>query len=509
MTTRTALAVAAVAALLTPALAPAQERPDEADLFGAPPPAAEPAQPSPSPAPAVEQGRDEAILGGEAPGRPSGVLSAAQENPLTIGGLAYLRATTTWSRHSAPDRWPLSSPNLVDLYVDSRPNDRVRAFALARTFWDPTAPPAGSGLLVRSRGADPRAVLDQLWINFDVGRALFVTAGRQHVKWGVGRFWSPTDYLHPVRRDPLAQFDDRTGATMVKLHVPWEAKGWNLYGIALLDDPAGRGDAASQVGKVAGGARAEVVLGSTELGADALVRKGQRPRFGVDFSAGIWDLDVSGEVALRTSSDVQLWDDSNPGAQVILDRYERRKIGGLLPQAVLGVSYAANYSDEDAVRFAAEYFYNAMGYDDAHIYPWLIAQPALFADQPETVQAAIAAALAGKGMDFTSFYVGRHYAGLSVLLARPGRWNDHTLSFSAIANLSDGSAILRLDHSVVVNTWLTVESYLAGNVGKEGGEFRFSLNVPPQPTSPTGPMTEPIRTQPPVLSGGVALRLKL
>jgi hypothetical protein len=493
----------ALTALAAAGGATAQDRPAEEELFGTPPPAAPaPAPPRTGP-PEAAAGRDDAILGGAPTGAPGGLISAAQENPLAIGGQAYLRADVTWSRFTPPSRWPLQSPNLVDVYLDSRPNERVRAFALVRTRWNPLAVGSDPVFGVPYDLREPRAVLDQLWVNFDVGRRVFVTAGRQHVKWGVGRFWNPTDFLHPVRRDPLAVFDDRAGATMVKVHVPWEARGWNLYGVALLDDPAGGSDAANELGKVAGGARAEVVIGAAELGADVLVRDGQRPRFGFDFSAGIWDLDVQGEVALRTSSDVRLWEKTNPGAPSYLERYGERARDGVIPQAVLGVSYAVNYSDEDAVRFGAEYFYNGAGYDDPSIYPWL----QLDTSAASSLGVTLPGSLGTKTNDFRAFYVGRQYAGAYALLAKPGSWNDHTFTLSVIANASDGSGILRLDHAVQVNTYLTVESYLAANVGKEGGEFRFSLDVP---LAELGLGTAGrIRTQPPVLSGGVALRVKL
>ena len=29
-------------------------------------------------------------------------------------------------------------------------------------------------------------------------------------------------------------------------------------------------------------------------------------------------------------------------------------------------------TDEDVIRVGAEYFYNGLGYDDAHVYPWLM-----------------------------------------------------------------------------------------------------------------------------------------
>ena len=88
----------------------------------------------------------------------------------------------------------------------------VRGFALGRMFWDPTINPGQAGPYGIAASGGPSVVLDQLWLSFDVAHTLFVTAGRQHAKWGTGHFWNPTDYLHPVRRDPLALFDSRTGA---------------------------------------------------------------------------------------------------------------------------------------------------------------------------------------------------------------------------------------------------------------------------------------------------------
>ena len=183
-------------------------------------------------------------------------------------------------------------------------------------------------------------------------------------------------------------------------------------------------------------------------------------------------------MALRTSSDVQLWEEIAPAAPTVFDRYGKRTLDGITPQAVLGVSYAVNYSDEDAVRFGAEYFYNGAGYDDPHIYPWL---------QRSLV-------LPGESNDYVPFYVGRQYAGAFALLAAPGSWNDHTFTLNVLANLSDGSATVRLDHSMVVNTYLTVESFLAGYVGNEGGEFRFALDISQAEIGP--PLTADLRTQP-------------
>src|SRR6185369_12368961 len=158
--------------------------------------------------------------------------------------------------------------------------------------------PLSSLLGARTRG--PHVALDQMWLRFDLKHTVFVTAGKQHVRWGTARFWTPTDFLHIRKRNPLDVFDARTGTSMVKLHVPWEARGWNFYAYALTESETTT-PTASQVG---GAARAEVVLGTSEIGLGALVQKGRKPKLAIDASTGIWDFDVYGELALRYGSEI-------------------------------------------------------------------------------------------------------------------------------------------------------------------------------------------------------------
>jgi hypothetical protein len=504
--------VAALAAALLAAGTAAQERPSEEELFG--PPAAPSAPPpaTPRPPPRAPRGEGQGEGGAEPALRPT-------ENPLAIGGVAYLRATSSWREATAPSDWTLRSPNLLDLYADVRPNDRVRAYALGRLFYEPTqgttqlAAPAGAGD-VSGGGVTPfgglaasagtNAVLDQLWVNFDVGRTVFVTAGKQHVKWGVGRFWNPTDYLHPVKRDPLAVYDTRTGVAMVKAHLPWEARGWNLYGVGLLEDAAGQGGIGT-VGRTAGGGRAELVLGSAELGLDALLQRGNRSRFGVDVSAGFWDLDVYGEAALRSGADVARFvPDPSPASSNEFDRWQPAAAKGFTPQATVGARWSHKYSDEDSLTIGAEYFYNDAGYADAHAYAaLLVAQlfPAYYG--------------LPAGPYFNTFYLGRHYGAVFVNLPKPGTWNDWDFTLSALGNLSDQTFIARFDAAVVVNTYLRVEAYLAGHGGPKGGEFRLAfgeqaIEVPtglPSPVDRT-PVTIPAQHAP-ILDAGIALRVNL
>ncbi|HYO73095.1 MAG TPA: hypothetical protein VEU33_44235, partial [Archangium sp.] len=320
MSLRTTLALAAALAAL-PALA--QERPNEADLFGGETPGTQEASPAPADAPRP----DESALFGDAPEAPPAPeardtlpgdrdaqaldgpattnafdTEEAVEDPLKIGGRFYLRALSQGSEGVSFGNTAISAPMLVDGYFDARPTDRLRGFVLGRLTFDPTRK-EGSGSLLPSlssaSAADPRVLLDQAWLRFDLEHKVFITAGKQHVKWGTSRFWNPTDFLSPQRRDPLALFDARTGATMLKVHVPWEARGWNFYAIGLLDN-AGPADT---LGRVGGAARAEVVLGSTELGFDAVLQRGRKPRFGLDFSSGVGPIDIYGELAVSRGLD--------------------------------------------------------------------------------------------------------------------------------------------------------------------------------------------------------------
>ena len=505
---------AAAAALLLaawPAGAPrAQERPSEADLFGAPAPIAGPTAPAPAASPPgpVPDARGDALLG-EASGQgATGLISREREDWLRMGGLAYLRALTTWTEGTPPSDWSFLAPSLLDVYLDARPNDRVRAFALGRLRYDPAAggtQTSSFSALTLVPARTTSAVLDQLWINFDAGRTVYFTAGKQHVKWGTGRFWNPTDYLHPTRRDPLTQYDERSGVTMVKAHLPWEKRGWNFYGIALLEDLSGGLQAdgtvktVSTLGQVGYGGRAEVVLGNLEVAVDGMAQQGHEPRFGLDGSFPLWELDMRFEVALRRGRDLPRWEEV-PGvasSEPVFSRYRVKALDGFTPAAVVGAEWSWKYSDQDTLTIGGEYSYDAAGYASAEIYPFLLALPNL----PGTPDQRPA---------FLPFYLARQYLGLYLYLPAPGSWNNTTFTVSALGSLTDGSGLVRVDHSVLLNTYLRLETWVAAHAGNVGGEFRFGGTIPPQNLGGTPPVYTPtIPIAPPVLDLGVALRVTL
>jgi len=482
------------------------------------PPAAAASTAGPQIPPGSAPNRDEALLGNPEAG-PRLSAEVAPENPLTIGGQLYLRAQATAISHTYPDKWTLTTPNLLDTYFDARPNERVRAFIRGRLSFDPTAPPTGTstplagtattsssgaiagtsatGFSTFNAARGPNVILDQMWISFDIEHQVFVTAGKQHVKWGTGRFWTPTDYLHPIKRNPLDVFDARPGTSMLKVHFPWEARGWNFYAFGIYEDPNA---ATNTLGAIAGAGRVEIVEGPAELGLDFLAKRGQKVRGGVDFSVGVGDFDLYTDIGIRSGSD---FDVVTPvqGPTCFTDlttQFHVSTLSGVKTQAVGGFTWARKYNDNDVFNLGGEYFYNSVGYSDPAIYPGL-----LFNDRREAL--------------FNFFYTGKHYAALFASLPAPYSWNYTTFTLSTIGNLSDKSFVTRLDYSVTVLTHLTFEAFAGAHYGHLGGEFRFAIDIPQQyqcdPMTGLPDVTKPtfqaVHVDAPIVDLGVALRLAI
>lgn len=377
---------------------------------------------------------------------------AAQDDPLDIGGKLWL-----WAQFAAAEDAPvgdalLSNPNFADLYLDARPNDSVRAFVQGRLRHDLTVVDGAVDPLTGMEQPATRVQLDQYWLKLNLRQRVFVTAGRQRLKWGAGRFWNPTDFVNRQRLAPLDFLDLRLGVPLVKVHVPIEAEGINLYAIALLEGVRRARDAGGIL-------RAEWAFSKAELSATIAGQERDGVRLGADASVGVGDFDlklegalVDGKGLLRLDGTYDLDDLSVPPSH---------RPGGFVPQLVASVEWGLAIGDEDSLLLGAEYFYNGAGYDDAAYYPSLLIH------QLRTGQSL-----------FTPLYLGRHYGGLSAVMIGPGNWDDTTLILSGLGNLSDRSFVGRFDYRVRVLTYVNLLAFAAVHVGARGGEFRFSGTLP-------------------------------
>jgi hypothetical protein len=416
--------------------------------------------------------REDALFGSEYGGLEIGTneWDLLTKDRLQIGGMLYLRYTA--AGYDGGDGWDPATtmPNLLDLYVDGRPNDRVRGFVKGRLRFDPVTRTAFPGIpdstieelkTLREEAAalgasdedlavfdglirpppKTRTQLDQFWLKFDIGRRLYVTVGKQPIHWGTTRIWNPVDVINSTRREPLALFDGRSGVTALKLHIPIESLSWNLIGLALLEDA----DAMSEIG---GALRLEMVFSTVEMAISGMVRNQVMadgtemviPKIGLDLSAGIWELDVTAEVSASFDDQTRLGDLTAGNREVLL-------------QAAGGISYTAKYSDEDFLVTGIEYFYNPDGYSDKKGYKTAFVTPGAF----------------------NPFYMGQHYGAFYIALPGPGTWDYTNFTLSNIANFSDLSFTSRFDFSVTALTYLSVQAYASVYYGTKGGEFRFGF----------------------------------
>lgn len=529
--------------LAVPALA--QDRPSEADLFGGDDVADAGAAPAERPsedsmfgggddAPAADAGtsapvaiptddRDLGQLFGKAATSKfeSGeVLSDA----LKVGGNLNLFLQGFWQEGRPFEDGAFSAPALFDLYLDGRPNDRVRGYVGVRLQYDPTRPSgqaqtastatAGSASVVGltlAQPQNPAFFVDQLWLRFDLARKVFFTVGRQKVRWGVSRIWYPTDFLNSRPRDALNPFDVRLGVNMVKVHVPVESLGWNFYAYGLMD-AVNIGSNGIALGQLGGAVRGEFVLGPAEIGVGGVWQQGRRPRYAIDVSSAVGPVDVYAEAAFRDARDFVLfrYPDDLDATNLVqkISQIEPYRPTGLLVQVSGGLSWQFNYTDRNFAILGVEYFYNPAGYTDPVGYQVKTFGPGFFGVTLDPIQNI-------------GLYGGKH--NVAVSLAAPGipGFDWITVSLSNIVIINDPSAITRLDVIFRVLNYLNVQAFAGVLYGQPGGQVRFqvssqvindiaNLSEAGQPGS-----GDQLRSSlgtlryPPILQAGVLLRLAI
>lgn len=417
------------------------------------------------------------------------VESVTPEDPLTIGGQLYTLGGIGLGQDAAGAA-RLSGVNattLMDVYFDGRPTDRLRAMMVGRLVYDPTvnaflnSNPFAPGPAPHQPSAQVQ--LDQLWLRFDIAQRVYVSIGRQHVKWGTGRFWNPTDFLAPFRSNLLALFDDRLGTDMLKVQIPWEPAAANFYAVGLVDE---RGPTSAPL-TFGAAFRAEGVILGAELGASAVFHQARRPKYGFDFSSAAGPVDIHGEVALLGQSERPLWR-LREGVAVdspYFERFERAEQGGPLVQATAGVTWVHNLNDFQQLTLGTEAFYNSAGYRDAALVPWLLFQDA-----------------------FQPFYAAQLYAAGFLTFESAAVFDSGSFTLTNLANLSDLSFVARVDAQIRVLRALSVEAYLAVPYGTRGGEFRMGLDLPPLDLG-GGRTSGEIHVETPALEVGIGLRLKI
>jgi hypothetical protein len=431
----------------------------EADMFGE---AVDDDATTSSPPPASPPSADrEADMFGEtdeaatlAPGvlsSPAMGLIEERDSALALGGQLFLRLNSSFREGFGLNDGTVVGPSLLDTFADARPNDRVRAYAQLRFNFDYTVLPGEKNFLGLEQ--QPFSLqLAQAWVKFDLGGVAYVTAGRQRIRWGTGRFWNPTDFINQEIRNSVDFFDQRVGVDLVKVHFPFEALGWNLYLIGIV----GGVDVVKDTGLAA---RAEFVFGPAELALSSFVKDEAPLRFGADVSAGIGLFDVKAEGILSRGLGRKLFEgDLDFDAGDLPTEVDTE--GRWYFEGVVGAETQLKYTDTDTVALGAEYFFNQAGYDSATIYPFLFLNGG-----------------------FTPLYTGQHYVAVYASAPSPLQFNDLQLILSTLGNLSDLSFLTRFDVQYTLLQYLTVNAFVVGHWGNVG-EFKLGIDIPPLPVVP-------------------------
>lgn len=309
----------------------------------------------------------------------------------------------------------ITSPMTLEFYLDAQMKNDVRAFFKGRLVHDSTVDEAVPSPLTGGAQKQNTSYLDEMKISFNTRRKIFWTVGRQKIKWGASKFWNPTDFINMTKRDFLRQEDLRSGISMVKAHVPWQASNFYVIGV---------NEAANESSQNGIAGRFEVPINTSEWTMSAYSRKGQDTKLGSDVSFALGDFDIYIE-----------------GAQTDLAT-EKNASGG--------ISYEFKYNDEDTASVGLEAFWQDNGVGDKADYGAKLASG-----------------------QFVPFYLGRSYTSASLYMMKPGSWNDSSLLFFAIMNNTDCSQYYRATWIYTGISDLQWTVAIGGRSGEAGSEMKL------------------------------------
>jgi hypothetical protein len=327
----------------------------------------------------------------------------------------------------------------ADVYFDTRPNKDLRGFLRLR-FSEASGIDAQTPLTPNTTpctGSCLQTDIDEMWFKWNMHDTVYATLGKQHVKWGSGRIWNPTDFTAAQVVDPLALFDRRLGVDMIKLNLPFEKQGYNFY--AILEYQT-----INQVEQVSGALRGEFAfLGVGEAAVSFQVKAHSPIRAGLDISSGLGPIDVHTENAfIKREQQLLYRGDVSPTTGQLPTSYEKSDKWFL--QSVSGIEHTFKYNSDNSVTVGGEYFFNQLGYDtrDLELYSLITGQS-------------------------PSLYGGSHYAAAYINLPNPGNWTETSFYLNGIKNLSDKTSVIRLTGS-----WLLYkDAEIQGFVGECQGDY--------------------------------------
>lgn len=376
---------------------------------------------------------------------PSSLPTIAKEesgaNPLVLGGRLELETTLNKRQKQSIGDAGLLRSGTAELYLDGRPTEGLRGFVKGAIKHTTAATPS------QTVGEDLNLSLYEMWLKWGGSSSVYTTLGRQKLKWGAASFWNPTDFLAVETKDPLATFDVRPGAELLKLHFPLEKQGHNLYAVVDLN-----GATTANSPRIA--ARGEFNYGfgdfTGELTATVAAAKDKPVQFGLDLNTGLGPVDFIAEAAVTHKSSTLFYRrEADSSGNMVFKSHDRSK--DYIKQIVGGLRYDLKYSESDSANVSIEYFWNDAGYSDVALEAYSFIQGAS-----------------------RRLYLANRYLAGSLFLAQPGSFNDSNIIISALHNLTDKSWLAQTVFSHKILTRSSIEIALI----KSGGAGEFTGGIP-------------------------------
>ncbi len=270
----------------------------------------------------------------------------------------------------------------------------------------------------------PTFELSELHWSFDIGKLVFVRLGNQLISWGPSRVWTPVDFINLQKVDAFQSVDLRVGKPGLRVHVPLHAA--NVFVFTDFSGLVDAGSVQDPATAVAYAARFDATIGDVELGLTGLTGVKAQDKLGLDFSGHVLGLNLYGESAYTPA-----YDSGTENVAIALGA--SRLLGDLKRWTV-----------------SSEFFYNSGGSDLTGQY----------------------AAMAGMET-LNPLYMGQFYGYVSIQGSEfPSA--SLTSSASALANLSDGSFVLRLTESFALQNAVPFGITIAWSGGGAGKEFTWA-----------------------------------
>lgn len=274
----------------------------------------------------------------------------------------------------------------------------------------------------------------ELFLDFNINRAVYFRAGKQNIKWGRGILWNPTDLISIEKKNIINYDQNREGAKGLRVHIPFGLEN-NTYLFVATGD-------LKQSEDIGYAAKHQFLIEDTEMSLSIYHKDGYSPIYGFDISTTINSIAVYGELSMIDGKDVKKVD----------SLYNIKTESGYKPKIVLGFLKYFDYKDEDS-KFSinSEIFYNGFGYSDGNLFN-LMANNLYVPNE------------------YGKFYLGNFFTINKFI------HNNNKLQINSISNLSDNSHMVIIGNDYEYIRDLILSAEVIGFFGKDDKEMTISNN---------------------------------